>query len=236
MVASTLRLRCARSCFQCPQCSSGLATIASEPPKAEASKSGEERASSAPYFLICAACKWSSREIGWLFDKPSGLAGACIENPAAHTTGQSEKQFSQSEMVQGEYDNLKVSLEKYIAQSGSPPSTTATKDKRLSHQRAPSRHLAQIAASRALVRDVPGLPPLKSASATRKARLRQEEGDKGGAARDGMAPYMAKRSWRDTGMERGLADVDAMRETEGEDIVTLERRWSNAWDPERIAR
>jgi dynactin-4 len=69
----TLTPRCARSCFQCPQCASGLATIASEASKD--SKTSEERTSGAPYFLICAACKWSSKEIGWLFDKPSGLAG-----------------------------------------------------------------------------------------------------------------------------------------------------------------
>lgn len=149
---------------------------------------------------------------------------------SAETAGQSEKLFSQSEMVQGEYDNLKDQLEKYISQSGPP--APAVKDKR--HSRAPSRHIAQIAATRALGRDVPGLPPLKSA--TRKARLRREDGEKGGMARDEMAPYMAKGSWRDTGLERGLADVDAAREMEGEDVVKLERRWTNAWDPERKAR
>ncbi|BEI90312.1 uncharacterized protein CcaverHIS019_0303820 [Cutaneotrichosporon cavernicola] len=164
-------------------------------------KNPEERVSGAPYFLICAACKWSSKEIGWLFDKPSGLAG------------QSERQFSQSELVQGEYDSLKDSLEKYIAQSGPPPAAQKPdKEKRQSHQRAPSRHLAQIAASRALGREVPGLPPLKSSG--RKARLRREEGDKGGATRDEMPPYVAKGSWRDKGLECGLADVDAMREME----------------------
>jgi dynactin-4 len=85
-----------------------------------------------------------------------------------------------------------------------------------------------------LGREVPGLPPLKSAA--RKARLRREEGDKGGSTRDEMPPYVAKGSWRDTGLERGLADVDAMREMEGEDVVVLERRWANAWDPERLTR
>ncbi|BEI98088.1 hypothetical protein CcaverHIS631_0303870 [Cutaneotrichosporon cavernicola] len=220
--------------YYCPSClfdvpshsvrtdkNSGLATIASETPK-ETTKNPEERVSGAPYFLICAACKWSSKEIGWLFDKPSGLAG------------QSERQFSQSELVQGEYDSLKDSLEKYIAQSGPPPAAQKPdKEKRQSHQRAPSRHLAQIAASRALGREVPGLPPLKSSG--RKARLRREEGDKGGATRDEMPPYVAKGSWRDKGLECGLADVDAMREMEGEDVVILERRWANAWDPERLA-
>lgn len=139
-------------------------------------------------------------------------------------------------MVQGEYDNLKDSLDKYIAQSGPPTQPTGAKDKRMSHARAPSRHLAQIAASRALGRDVPGLPPLKSAAATRKARLRRGEDADKGSARDEMAPYVAKGSWRDTGMERGLAEVDAMREMEGEDVMSLQRRWAIAWNPERMAR
>jgi len=29
----------------------------------------------APYILACGGCRWTSREVGWEFEKPTGLAG-----------------------------------------------------------------------------------------------------------------------------------------------------------------
>jgi dynactin-4 len=64
--------RCARSCFSCPQCSSYLAVHATDNDNTAESSSNPTITSS--YFLACSGCKWSSKEIGWIFEKPSGLA------------------------------------------------------------------------------------------------------------------------------------------------------------------
>jgi hypothetical protein len=62
--------RCARNCFSCPRCESSLAVQASE-------KRAEDGSieSGAPYILACGGCRWTSREVGWEFEKPTGLAG-----------------------------------------------------------------------------------------------------------------------------------------------------------------
>jgi len=62
--------RCARNCFSCPRCESSLAVQASE-------KRLEDGIleTGAPYILACGGCRWTSREVGWEFEKPTGLAG-----------------------------------------------------------------------------------------------------------------------------------------------------------------
>ncbi|KAJ2891900.1 hypothetical protein GGI21_005741, partial [Coemansia aciculifera] len=52
---------CARNCFQCPVCTHVLSVV----------ESGEgER----PFSLSCTVCCWSSREIGWEFEKATGIS------------------------------------------------------------------------------------------------------------------------------------------------------------------
>ena len=62
--------RCARNCFSCPRCESSLAVQASEKRLEDGSLE-----SGAPYILSCGGCRWTSREVGWEFEKPTGLAG-----------------------------------------------------------------------------------------------------------------------------------------------------------------
>jgi dynactin-4 len=62
--------RCARNCFSCPRCESSLAVQASEKRAEDGSLE-----SGAPYILACGGCRWTSREVGWEFEKPTGLAG-----------------------------------------------------------------------------------------------------------------------------------------------------------------
>lgn len=68
---------CARNCFSCPSCESSLAVQASE-------KRGDDGSleTGPPYLLTCAGCKWTSKEVGWEFEKPTGLAGACDRSVA----------------------------------------------------------------------------------------------------------------------------------------------------------
>lgn len=61
--------RCARSCFACPQCCVALSVL----PSMKQDERGHH-VGGAPYFFLCPSCKWSSHEIGWLFEKPSSLA------------------------------------------------------------------------------------------------------------------------------------------------------------------
>ncbi|KAJ2461336.1 hypothetical protein GGF42_000258 [Coemansia sp. RSA 2424] len=52
---------CARNCFQCPVCTHVLSVV----------ESGEgER----PFSLSCTQCCWNSREIGWEFEKATGIS------------------------------------------------------------------------------------------------------------------------------------------------------------------
>lgn len=73
--------RCARSCFSCPQCSSSLSIQASDPPPEGSSSnvSGNGAVPSGPlYLLVCPGCRWSSKQIGWEFEKPTGIARASL--------------------------------------------------------------------------------------------------------------------------------------------------------------
>ncbi|KAJ2721255.1 hypothetical protein GGI07_004088 [Coemansia sp. Benny D115] len=60
---------CARNCFQCPICTHVLAVV-------------ENDIQSKPFSLACAVCCWDSREIGWEFEKATGIS-AQIENKKA---------------------------------------------------------------------------------------------------------------------------------------------------------
>lgn len=144
------------------------------------------------------------------------------------TSGQVSKQFSNDEEVQAEYDHLKEHLEAYMALSGPQvPAVRGTKQ-----NRTPSRHIAQLtqAASRALGRDVPGLPPLSKTA--RGARF-QKGGERTASPRDEIGAYQSKASWAEEGIEKGLSEIGAMRELSSENVVPVDRRWTMARDPER---
>ncbi|WVQ79057.1 hypothetical protein IAT38_001150 [Cryptococcus sp. DSM 104549] len=211
--------RCARSCFSCPQCTSSLSIQASDPP--EPQEGGEDAAPSAPgppYLLVCPGCKWSSKEVGWEFDKPTGIAL------------QLQKSSPQTEAVQAEFDALKEHLESYIT-SSAPPTPHRT--------RVPSRHISQLTqmASKALHRDIPGM------TAASKARRRMSGVKDGEAGRekvgwDEMGEYVAKGSWREEGWGKGLEEVEMMKELQesgARGVGRLERRWGKSCDADRLA-
>lgn len=68
--------RCARNCFLCPQCSNTLAVVATDPDPSIDPLQPTASVGEPPYYLACSACKWDSKEVGLVFEKPTGLSGA----------------------------------------------------------------------------------------------------------------------------------------------------------------
>lgn len=68
--------RCARSCFACPICSHVLSIVGSDPPRSVALTSAEASVGVAPYFLSCTCCRWDSKRVGIVADKPAGVSAA----------------------------------------------------------------------------------------------------------------------------------------------------------------
>ena len=60
-----------------------------------------------PYFLMCPGCKWSSKEVGWLFDKPSAIAREWIQLLCASVSASST---SSSGYVSTDSEALSVSI------------------------------------------------------------------------------------------------------------------------------
>ncbi|KAK6907167.1 hypothetical protein I203_101157 [Kwoniella mangroviensis CBS 8507] len=203
--------RCARSCFSCPTCESSLSIQASDQP----SESGQP---GPPYILICPGCKWSSKEVGWNYEKPTGIAL------------QLQKMNTQSEIVQSEFDSLKDHLESYISLSTSNTTTSAPSSVRST--RNPSRqisHLTQMA-QKALHRDVGGMVAY---SARVKRPSTTKDGEKEKYGWDELAVYEAKENWRKDGMGSSPNQVDVMKElgVSGADgVAELGKRWGKSWD------
>ncbi|KAJ1981990.1 hypothetical protein H4R35_000487 [Dimargaris xerosporica] len=102
--------RCARNCFECPTCFHSLSVVEDQALVAKAQAVQEEpnhddhsdsnaSASSTmaaskgpikPYYLQCSFCCWNSREIGWTFEKSTGLAG---QTQAFESAQQPAKEF-----------------------------------------------------------------------------------------------------------------------------------------------
>lgn len=68
--------RCARNCFQCPQCDHTLSVVASDPAPSLPLNTAAASVGEPPYFLTCTFCRWDSKEVGIEFEKPTGLARA----------------------------------------------------------------------------------------------------------------------------------------------------------------
>ncbi|WVO13200.1 hypothetical protein L204_100812 [Cryptococcus depauperatus] len=205
--------RCARSCFSCPQCLSSLSIQATDPLTLSSLQEAKQ-VPGAPYMLVCSGCKWSSRQIDWEFEKPTGIALQLQKQPAL------------SEDAQDEFDALKNHLEGYINMS-SPPTPHKT--------RVPSRHISHLTqmASKALHRNVPGLPTL--------SRRKLPPGKTAGQEKfgwDELDEYKAKGSWRELGLEKGLEDVTIMnglRNAGWNGTSCLERRWDKSWQSDRMS-
>lgn len=65
--------RCARSCFQCPSCTSPLSVNSLENSVASSLLGADQATPSGPWVLSCLYCNWSSKEIGITFEKPNAI-------------------------------------------------------------------------------------------------------------------------------------------------------------------
>ncbi|KAJ2463227.1 hypothetical protein GGI02_005285 [Coemansia sp. RSA 2322] len=63
---------CARNCFHCPQCTHVLSVV--EEPSDSSGGADEGGEQHLPFSLSCSLCCWSSREIGWCFEKATGIS------------------------------------------------------------------------------------------------------------------------------------------------------------------
>lgn len=205
-------IRCARNCFSCPSCESSLAVQATE----RVGESGAVEAG-APYVLSCPGCRWSSRQIGWEFEKPTSLAGESFSSsyrmtsPDLGLSAQVQRLNTQTETVQAEYEAIKDHLESYMTSSA----TATTPAPKGGKSKNPSRHISHLKqmAAKALGREVPGM----------MSRPRRKEGLEKGkekAGWDELADFEAKRSWKEP--------VDLGQDASVE-RANLELAWARSW-------
>jgi len=69
----TQKARCARSCFECPLCFHVLSIVGSDPAHHGALTSPEASQGIAPFYLSCTCCRWDSKRLGLIADKPSDI-------------------------------------------------------------------------------------------------------------------------------------------------------------------
>ncbi|KAM0749372.1 dynactin p62 [Meredithblackwellia eburnea MCA 4105] len=208
--------RCARNCFQCPQCTHTLSVVATDPSDRSiplhtpAASVGEP-----PYYLSCAYCRWDSKEVGITFDKPTGLA---------HQLQKTEEGAPEL----AEFDHVKEHLEPFLkrSQAHAPQSTAVSQT-----------HSAHPAASAALLKDIPGLGARYGSLFGLSSRARGAEGKSGrdelekyealGAAKGGKGKGKALEGKMDQEVEK----VDKMRNLkDAEDIARLDTRWTSSWN------
>lgn len=70
----TQKSRCARSCFECPICFHVLSVVGSDPEHQSALTSPEASQGIAPFYLSCTCCRWDSKRLGLVADKPSDIS------------------------------------------------------------------------------------------------------------------------------------------------------------------
>ncbi|GAA5983198.1 hypothetical protein JCM11641_006845 [Rhodosporidiobolus odoratus] len=223
--------RCARNCFQCPQCDHTLSVVASDPDPNIPLNTAAASVGDPPYFLTCNFCRWDSKEVGITFEKPTGLALQLqkAEEPTAELL---------------EFDHIKDHLEPYLrrsqAQSGQHP-----------HGPTASSSSAVVnAASAQLFRDIPGLSSSRYGAGLFGTSSRLRAANDAGTAVDELEPYSslytsggggagsAKENKRMRTLEKGKgvereADlVKAMREmTDLEEVASVDKRWMTSWKP-----
>ncbi|GAA5915649.1 uncharacterized protein JCM6883_000705 [Sporobolomyces salmoneus] len=212
--------RCARNCFQCPQCVHVLSVVASDPDPSIPLNTAAASVGVPPYFLSCTFCGWDSKEVGITFEKPTGLA---LQLQKAEEGA--------PELV--EFDHIKNHLEPYIRRSQA-----------LVSQQNPIASSSNTA-SAALFKDIPGFNTRYPSMFGLASRARGAGGDQG-TARDELEKYSSihpARAGNASEGERGKdvkgkgveteADlVDAMRQmTDIEQIASIDKRWNSSWKP-----
>ncbi|KAJ2758661.1 hypothetical protein H4S06_002601, partial [Coemansia sp. BCRC 34490] len=68
---------CARNCFQCPICTHVLSVVEGDRRQLSSSSNSSSHsgaADGAAFVLSCSVCLWNSAEIGWTFEKATGIS------------------------------------------------------------------------------------------------------------------------------------------------------------------
>ncbi|GAA6059287.1 hypothetical protein JCM10212_006680 [Sporobolomyces blumeae] len=217
--------RCARNCFQCPQCVHTLSVVASDPDPSIPLNTAAASVGEPPYLLKCTFCGWDSTEAGISFEKPTGLALQLQKSEARA-----------ADVV--EFDHVKDHLEPYIRRSQAQASQHAQAS-------AATSSSAVTAASASLFKDIPGFSTRYGSMYGLAAKARG--GGDQGTARDELDRYSSSHPARTGGIARETDEtrtrdskgkraareddlVQAMREmTDLERVASLDKRWTTSW-------
>ena len=68
------KARCSRTCFECPMCMHVLSIVGSDPPRRDMPLTAPEASIGVePFYLSCACCRWDSKRLGLVAEKPNDL-------------------------------------------------------------------------------------------------------------------------------------------------------------------
>ncbi|KAF8324319.1 dynactin p62 family-domain-containing protein [Cantharellus anzutake] len=200
--------RCARNCFQCPQCSNTLSVVSSDPQPTSDSRvlPAVSVVGEPPFFLYCNYCRWDSTEVGITFDKPTGLALQL-------------QKTEDSSYDAIEFDRLKEHFEPVMRNSANSQPTTGAHSLHQGSSRTSALSAINAAASSALAREIPGL---------RKKRVDSN------TSKDEYGGFYKSRADCVSGREEHIAEVDWLRNLTQEEftlgeVASLEQRWINSW-------
>lgn len=186
--------RCARNCFECPCCQHTLSVIASDlnsdlarslDPADPVASQGEP-----PYYLTCSSCRWDSKSVGLVFEKPTGLSLQLqrTEDNAAdvlefdrlkdhfdpYLKAQTQAAITSAAIGSGSSSSRARSLPSSTASASS--SSNATSSSRSARATAARNAATAALQSSKLVRDLPHLLHSKhSATSTRSAPIEPDE-------------------------------------------------------------
>ncbi|CBQ71651.1 related to dynactin subunit p62 [Sporisorium reilianum SRZ2] len=203
--------RCARNCFECPCCQHTLSVVASDlnaqtarslDPTDPAASQGEP-----PYYLACSFCRWDSKSIDLVFEKPTGLSLQLqrSEDGAAdvlefdrlkdhfdpYLKAQTQAAITSAAVGSGSSSRSR-SLSTSTASAALASSTTASASSRSARATAARNAATAALQSSKLVRDLPHLAhskhlaPSGLANSARSAPIEPDE----------LKPYRALNPWQ----------------------------------------
>ncbi|GAA5870312.1 hypothetical protein JCM3774_004638 [Rhodotorula dairenensis] len=232
--------RCARNCFQCPQCDHTLSVVASDPDPSIPLSSAASSVGEPPYLLSCNVCGWDSKQIGMKFEKPTGLALQVqkAEEPLPELL---------------EFDHIKEHIDPFLRRSRAEASGSSAGSS--------TSPAGPNSVSARLLQDPTGLAAqygLSGVAASSSSRVRPAAAE----ARTGvdeLPPYTSLYPSRGIGgsrhghghetrkgkeprreedrVEEEAELLAAMREmTDWETVASVDRRWTSSWTPPVLSR
>ncbi|GAA5835594.1 hypothetical protein JCM11251_002972 [Rhodosporidiobolus azoricus] len=235
--------RCARNCFQCPQCDHTCSVVASDPDPDIPLNTAAASVGDPPYLLACNFCGWDSKEVGITFEKPTGLALQLqkAEEPTAELL---------------EFDHIKDHLEPFLRRSQAQAANHPHGAGPGSGPTASSSSAIVNAASAQLFKDIPGLSssryganlfgPVSRSRAANDAGTGVDELEKyrslypargGGAGSEKENKKARSVAEKGKGVDREAEAVKAMREmTDWEDVASVDKRWTSSWKAPMLSK